>query len=256
MEPSHLRARLAAAARRSARSETNEISLEGTRLVERALRAPLKLLAVLCAETYGARDRERELLAELEAAEVPVVRCTADRLTELNGGRTFGDVLALADRPAPSLRPPERGPVLVLCDVQDAGNVGALCRTAAAGGARLVVATGETDVFHPKAIRTSMGACFKLPVLELATAEEALTALHAADFVTLAAVSRGGTPPWTNAPPAERAALVLGNEAHGLRDSVRDACRARVTLPQSEGIDSFSVNAAAAMLLYEIQRDA
>lgn len=253
-DPAHLAARLSAAANRAARSRTGEFSLEGTRLLERALRAGVELRAVLASSSFGASDREAALLAALESAQSPVVRIDDEELARLTGGRTFGAALGLATRPEPLTSAPTSGPVLVLSDVVDPGNVGALCRTACAAGASALYAVGDTDLFHPKAVRTSMGSLFKLPYRECTGDEEALDELSAAQFTTLAAVTEGGDAPWNLDPQRAPFAVFVGSEAHGLSTPSSLACAQRVTLPQRAGVDSYSVNAAAAMLLYELGR--
>ena len=102
-----------------------------------------------------------------------------------------------------------------------------------------------------------MGAVFKLPVLECESVDGLFDALAAAGLPALAAVARGGRAPWEEPlalSESGHAALLLGSEAHGLADDVVARCADSWTLPQSGELDSYSVNAAAAMLLYELLR--
>src|SRR5690606_11682626 len=128
---------------------------------------------------------------------------------------------------------------------------GALVRTALASGAVGVVTVGVSDAFHAKAIRTSMGSVFKLPIMHAQSVgfiEQELGALH-----RIAAVSVGGVAPWSLS-KKESSALVLGSEAFGLSPEIAAWCDERVTIPMPVGVDSFSVNAAAGVLLYELAR--
>ncbi len=134
-------------------------------------------------------------------------------------------------------------PLVVLDGVQDPGNVGAICRTAAAAGApALVVLNGSADPYGAKAVRASAGNVFRLVVAE-------------ADWDDLAgldgygAAASGGTP--LGSTPLENAAMiVLGSEAHGLsRGDLKT-----VTIPLGDGVESLNVAAAAAVLLFEIRR--
>jgi len=134
-------------------------------------------------------------------------------------------------------------PLVVLDRVQDPGNVGAICRTAAAAGApALVVLEGCADPFGAKAIRSSAGNVFRLVVAHARWRDlEGLEAYGAA--------SSGGAP-LSEAPVEKAGIVVLGSEAHGLsRKDLR-----LVTIPLSDRVESLNVAAAAAVILFEIRR--
>jgi TrmH family RNA methyltransferase len=143
---------------------------------------------------------------------------------------------------------------LALMDIDEPGNVGALLRTALASGAAGVFCAGRSDPFHPKAVRTSLGSLFKLPLVRAASASELLSELQRLGVYCVAAVARGGEPlghaPW----PRHKLTLLVGNEGQGLSEALQRAADARVTIELSQAVDSYSVNAAAAVCLYEIQR--
>ena len=146
--------------------------------------------------------------------------------------------------------------LLVACvSFVDPGNVGALVRTAHASGARAMLAVGTTDPFHPKAVRTSMGSVFRVPVLAWGEMNAMLEDLRCARVHTLGAVSEGGKPLPRISTPDGPSAVVLGSEASGLGPQERSALDELVTIPMARDVDSFSVNAAAAMLLYELRRE-
>src|SRR5205807_4874515 len=134
-------------------------------------------------------------------------------------------------------------PLVVLDRVQDPGNVGAICRTAAAAGApALVVLEGTADPFGPKAVRASAGNVFRL-VVAVASWKDL------ASLDGYGAASAGGAQLATT--PIENAGMiVLGSEVHGL--SRRDL--KTVTVPLSEGVESLNVAAAAAVILFEVRR--
>jgi len=134
-------------------------------------------------------------------------------------------------------------PLVVLDGVQDPGNVGAICRSAAAAGApALVVLQGTADPYGAKAVRASAGNVFRLTVAQAAWSD--LSGLDG-----YGAAAQGGTP--VRDSRIERAGMVVfGSEAHGL--SRQDL--AKVTIPVQEGVESLNVAAAAAVLLFEIRR--
>ena len=221
-------------------------ALEGTRLVERAVRAGLTLRHCGASAAYLAdpTPRTRNLLAALP------IRCVLlpdEAVAEFSGGRDTGHIFAIVEQPPP-LAPPSRGTVLVAVDVLDPGNAGALVRTALAAGADGMVAVGVTDPFHPKAARTSMGSVCRLPVRRARDLAEARALLHGWRF--LGTVCQGGKPLNTAAMGADAVAIVLGSEAFGLSEEDEGLLDGRISIPMAEGVDSYSVNAAAAILLH------
>jgi TrmH family RNA methyltransferase len=134
-------------------------------------------------------------------------------------------------------------PLVVLDRIQDPGNVGAICRTAAAAGApALAVLEGCADPFGAKAVRASAGNVFRLVVAHARWGDlDGLTAYGAA--------ASGGLR-LDEAPVENAGMIVFGSEAHGLsRVDLK-----LVTIPLAEGVESLNVAAAAAVILLEIRR--
>jgi TrmH family RNA methyltransferase len=136
-----------------------------------------------------------------------------------------------------------RWPLVVLDRVQDPGNVGTICRTAAAAGApALAVLDGCADPFGAKSVRASAGNVFRLTVARAAWDD-------LAGLDGYGAAAAGGAQ--LSGSPIENAGMiVLGSEAHGLSRSNLKL----VTIPLSEGVESLNVAAAAALLLFEVRR--
>lgn len=134
-------------------------------------------------------------------------------------------------------------PLVVLDGLQDPGNVGTLCRTAAAAGAPAVAVLEDcADPFGAKAVRASAGAVFRLAIARGSWA-------GVAGVGGYGAAVRGGEP-WYQADLASAALLAFGSEAHGLRRKDLEL----VTIPMAPGVESLNVAAAAAVLLFEIRR--
>jgi RNA methyltransferase, TrmH family len=134
-------------------------------------------------------------------------------------------------------------PLVVLDRVQDPGNVGAICRTAAAAGApALAVLDGTADPFGSKSVRASAGNVFRLTIARAAW--EDLAGLDG-----YGAAAAGGKQ-LAESPIENAGMIVLGSEAHGLSHSNLKL----VTIPLSDGVESLNVAAAAALLLFEVRR--
>lgn len=250
------------AAKPASREQLGLAAIEGLRLCERALRSGHHLREVLIAESLLAKPGQRagRLLEELEENGTVLVPGPDALLLELCDGRDVGHLFGLVELPprrslgelvadagteAPSF--------LVLADVEEPGNVGALVRTALASGAQACVCVGRSDPWHPKALRTSMGSIFRIATPRIESTDELPAALRKAGIQSIGAVSDAGQAPW-EIPRKGPVAFVVGSEAFGLSASLRDSLDALVTIPMPAAVDSYSVNAAAAVLLYEARR--
>ena len=224
--------------RLASRREPGLALLEGPRVVAEAIAAgvELDLVAVREGDEFEVEANSRITLAralfrDVSQTVTPQGVVAIAKVTEQGAG----------DAVAASLR--AHWPLVVLDRVQDPANVGAICRTAAAAGApALLVLEGTADPYGAKAVRASAGNVFRLVVAKGAWADlEGLDGYGAS--------ASGGTP-LASTPIENAGMIVLGSEAHGL--SRRDLTTVTVTL--SGGVESLNVAAAAAVLLFEIQR--
>jgi len=253
-------AELRASATPAGRARLGCCYVEGMRVFERALRAGARIRCALTTSEFRARgdERTRNLFATLERQGSELLDAAVETLAELTEGRSIGAIVGLAELPDPPRLPDllaESPSALFLGSVGqgDPGNAGALVRTAHGLGAAAFLAIGTVDPFHPKAVRTSMGSVFRLPVLHRPDLATTLVELRKARVRTLGSVATGGTPLPSLELHDGPLAVLLGSEAFGLSTTDCAALDGLVTIPMSKGVDSLSINAAAAALLYGIQ---
>ncbi len=245
------------------RAGSGYFSIEGVRLHERALRAGQQVETAVLSSSLDAEKAPRiqALLADLRSSGCRLVTVPDQIIIELTGGRDLGLIIGLIRQPAAlalsEVITAERGwapLLLVAVDVKDPGNTGALVRTALAGGATAFIATGISDPYHPKAVRTSMGSLFKLPVITYGQTEDLLRDLVGLGIECAGLAVEGHVPLPSTDFGMGGVAVLVGNEAWGLSPEIRERVDYLVSIPMRDGIDSYSVNAAAAIVLYEIDR--
>jgi 23S rRNA (guanosine2251-2'-O)-methyltransferase len=221
---------------------------------------PHQVQAVLVA---AGRRLEPELQRRLLDLGLEPVSCEPRRLDVLTGGANHQGVLAVAGDPpyrdlsgllaeaAPGL------PLLVLDQIQDPRNLGAILRSAhVLGSAGAVIPARRACGVTATVVRASAGATEHLPVARVTNLGRALAALKDAGYWLFGAHAAGEPAPGT--PPEAldltgRVALVLGSEGAGLRPSVRKACDHLVTIPMCSPL-SLNVSVAAGILLAEAAR--
>jgi tRNA G18 (ribose-2'-O)-methylase SpoU len=223
---------------------------ESALVLERALRAGHQPRSVLALGTSV------EAAVALVGEDVTVFSGPADLLEQLTGYLLHRGLIAAMHRPAlpaPAdlLRDARR--VVVLENIADPTNVGAIFRSVAAIGADAVLVTPRcSDPFYRRAIRVSMGTVLQVPWTRIGdweSAREDLAGFHiAALALTDTAVSLRDFA--ANAP--ERIALVLGAEGEGLTPEALAAADTVVRIPMAHGIDSLNVAATAAVAMYAL----
>ena len=220
------------------RREPGFVFLEGPRVVAEAEAAglELELLAVREGDEFSAGAASRVTLAR------GVFRAISQTVSP-QGVIAIARVREADPPQAIDAARASRWPLVVLDRVQDPGNVGAICRTAAAAGApALAVLEGTADPYGAKAVRASAGNVFRLTVAHAVWSD-------LAGLDGYGAAASGGVP-LADTPIENAGMIVLGSEAHGLSRSDLKL----VTVHVSEGVESLNVAAAAALIFFEVRR--
>lgn len=225
---------------------------ESALVLERALKAghlPRSVLAL-----GGTVDEALALVGD----DVPVFSGPGELLADLTGYILHRGLIASIQRPAlvsPEELLADARRIVILENVVDPTNVGAIFRSVAAIGADAVLVTPRcSDPFYRRAIRVSMGSVLQVPwtrVGDWASTREMLVAsgFHVA---ALALTDRAVSLRDFAAAAPERVALVLGTEGDGLTPEAIAAADTVVQIPMRHGIDSLNVAAAAAVAMFAL----
>jgi TrmH family RNA methyltransferase len=227
--------------------------IEGPTLLTDALGAGLSIEAAFLEP--DARTSAREVVERLERAGVPVFEVATGTLARVGDAVTPQGVIAVAALPECDETALDAADVvLVLVDVADPGNAGALVRSAEASGVGAVLVSGHTvDPYSPKCVRASAGSIFRVPTVVVADAATGLARLRQTGHRTVGTAARRGRPVH-DADLSPPLALVLGNEAHGLRDEVAAHIDQWVHIPMAGRVESLNVAATGAVVLFEAAR--
>lgn len=220
--------------------------LDGPHLIGSYLDAGGMPQVAVISDSGLANDEARELFERCSGADRAVL---ADRVfAQVSTLATPVGVLACASVPPESPLPSTLGDAVIIDQVQDAGNVGAILRTAAAAGIRTVIGSVGTAFFwSPKVLRAGMGAQFFLDVHEHVLLPEALlrcsgnvVAAVLDEATSLYALDLRGPTAW-----------VFGNEGAGISADVLGRTTHRVRIPMPGPAESLNVVAATAACLFE-----
>ena len=228
---------------------------ESPKVIRLALDAGFEPVSFLMEEKHIEGDA-KELLAR--CPDVPVYTGTRETLQSLTGYALTRGVLSAMRRPPLSaldtvLDGAKR--VAVLDGIADAGNLGAIVRSAAALNIDAVLLTPTCcDPLNRRAVRVSMGTIFQVPWTVLP--ENGLQILRERGFRTfaMALVDDSLSMDDPRLKTCERLAIVLGAEGDGLSKETIAACDFAVRIPMAHGVDSLNVAAASAVAFWELRR--
>jgi TrmH family RNA methyltransferase len=241
-----------------ARGEREGLFLDGPHLVAEALASHLPVTHALITPEGLEREDLRALVERLDRQGADVVSATTAVMAAVSSVRSSSALVALAKRretsPDEVFGDGRHVPlVLIACDVQDPGNVGAIVRVAEAAGATGVVLAGESaNPFGPKALRGSMGSALRVPVVASGSAE-AVSAARSHGCQILAAVPRGGQSMF-DVDLMSPAAILVGGEGSGLGSALTSLADRLFSIPMEPQVESLNAAVAAALVLYEARR--
>jgi tRNA G18 (ribose-2'-O)-methylase SpoU len=270
--------------RTSMEAEHGLFVAEGAKVIRRAVAAGYPVRSILVTPDWLAS------LAGLAESSAPVYVVPQDVANQLTGFRVHRGALASMGRRAlptvkdllagPIVVPPgpvsegslddvaqraepgSRTRIVVLEDLVDHANVGAIFRCAAALGAAAVILSPRcADPLYRRAVKVSMGAVFAIPYARMTDWQAGLAEIRAAGLQLLALTPDQSVQPLDEVPLRDRVALMLGSEGDGLSSRWLDQADQAVCIPMSPGamalgVDSLNVVAAAAIACHALMRDA
>ncbi len=241
--------------RNSLHPEEGLFIAESPKVIRVALDAGTVPVALLCERRHIDGDAA-DIIARMP--DVPVYTGSREVLAAITGYTLTRGVLCAMRRPnLPSVEElcKKSGRIVVIDDVSDTTNIGAIFRSAAALGMDAVFLTPTAcDPLNRRAVRVSMGSVFLIPWTRL---DGGLDRLKACGFKTVAMALRHNSvdisdPVLKN---ESKLAIVMGTEGEGLPIETIDSADYVVKIPMHHGVDSLNVAAASAIAFYELAHD-
>jgi 23S rRNA (guanosine2251-2'-O)-methyltransferase len=241
--------------------KTLELVIYGRQPVFEALRSPLRVEKIwLAADSEGAVIHHIRTKAGQNS--VPLVEIRKDDIQRFTGAVVHQGVAAQLLLPvlgdddlAQQLKQPQEVERwLILDQIQDPQNLGAMLRVADIFGVSAVVMPIKGSAAPSATVaKTSAGALFHIPVFQINAFADGLELMHRSG-VTLIATQAGAASNIYNYSFPKRSAIVIGNEGAGVRKNIQYKCQAVVSIPQYGKVNSLNASAATAVVLAEVIR--
>ena len=235
------------------RKRTGLFLLEGARLCADAALNGVTVTEFFvtekAAEKYG---KEFSLLKERSERSFFINESVAEKLTDTKNSQQFFAVC----------REKETSPVIdtsgmyVFTDnIQNPDNLGAIARTAEALGADGIIVNSGCDIHSPKALRASMGALIRFPVIRADDIKALLTELREKNMQILSSVVDPDAASIAELSFVNGGVLVIGNEGNGVSKEVLELSTGTVTIPMKGKSESLNASAAATILIWEFMKN-
>ena len=235
------------------------IFIEGLRLCEEAQRSNLEIEAVVVSEELQRKERAAAAIEQLSRLSKRTASVSEKLLESVSYTKTPQGIIVLAQRPEASEKRLNKSLtgnslLVVLHQINNPVNVGAILRTAEAAGATGMITTKNTsDPFSPKSLRGAMGSAFRLPIWSGVTFEEMIAWCRKRGIETVCADVEASTS-YTEIDWTGPGALILGPESTGLTPEELESADQRVSIPMKGDAESLNVSVAAGILLFEATR--
>lgn len=235
------------------RKKQGVVLVEGYKEINAALKAGWKMSEIFyCAEFGGENpsffgvDKDAKLIAN-------VSREVFEEISSREKPDGYLAIFLEKKYSLENLALPENPLVVILEGMEKPGNFGAILRTSDAAGVDLIIVNDpQLDVYHPQAIRSSLGAIFNKKIVSL-NCEQTISWLKEKNIVSYA-TSKRGEKNFYEFDYRLGTAFVLGAEHTGLSDLWRESADNYVKIPMTGIVDSLNLSASAAILLFEAVR--
>lgn len=234
-----------------------QIFIEGRRLAAEALASGVVLDDCFVIEGF----RDPDLVKAVAEQGTPIAEVRENLFRSISDTEQSQGIILIGQRQKTGVEKIEIGLskallplVIYLKEISNPSNLGAIVRTAAAAGvAGIIISKNSADMFSPKALRSAMGATFKLPVWSGAHFDEVVEWAQDHHLIPTAAATRAKLS-YRDIDWSLPRLLVFGSEAHGLDQTELDRIDEPVAIPLQNGVESLNLAVSAGVLLYEAVR--
>lgn len=239
--------------------ECEYIFVEGLRLGEEFLKTDLQIKYAFLTRHFLDKAIAAHLVENLLSKTVDTNEIDEKVFDTLSDTKNSQGIILIGEKPLTGKEIIERhlSPkafIILLHQINNPSNLGAILRTAEAAGVSGVIATkGTTDVFSPKALRGAMGANFRLPFWLNAEFLEAIQWAKEKNIRTVCA-DINSKKSYTEIDWKESGLLIFGSEGHGLTKEEISATDESMLIPMENNVESLNVAVAGGIILFEAKR--
>ncbi len=235
------------------RDESNEYVVEGVKLVEEAVKENAKIKQIIvCEDTTRTYEIPTHIMLEIAKYEcISVSDKIFNIITQVTNPQ---GIMAIIEKNAQDAQIDyTQDIIVVLDDVQDPGNLGTILRTVDSIGLnQIIVSKGTADAFNSKVVRSTMGAIFRIKIIEVENLAQAIKEMRKHHFKLM--VTSLQTKNSIYDIDFNKKIIVIGNEANGVSKEIQDMADEKAKIPMLGRTESLNASVAAGVVMYEYVR--
>ena len=235
------------------RDENNEYLIEGVKLIEEAVKENAEIKKVIvCDDTTRTYEIPTNVMLEIAKYEcVYVTEKIFNMITQVTNPQ---GIMAIVKKNVTNSEIDYSQDIIVVLDgVQDPGNLGTILRTVDSVGLSQIIVSKETaDAFNPKVVRSTMGAIFRVKIIESEDLQETIKQIKKHHFKLM--VTSLQTDRSIYDIELNKRIIVIGNEANGVSKEIQDMADEKVKIPMLGKTESLNASVATGIILYEYVR--
>ncbi len=231
----------------------NEYMIEGIKLIAEAIqeKAPIQQI-ILCDDCEKNEAIPKDLMYEI--AKYDCIYVTEKIFKYLSDVQEPQGILAIIEKNNQEMEIDYSQDIMVvLDDIQDPGNLGTILRTVdSVGLTQILVSKGTADAYNPKVVRSTMGAIFRVKIIECEDLKQTLKEIKKHKFKIV--VSSLQTQNTIYDIGYNKKVIIIGNEANGVEREIQDMADEKVRIPMLGKTESLNASVATGIILYEYVR--
>ena len=234
------------------REQNQKTILEGVRLIDEAINSNAQIYSVFAIEET--LNSNQELIKKIESHHISLDMIGQDDLNGISDTQHSQGIIAEVKTNSFTVADLSNGltdHIIILDNISDPGNLGAIFRTCAWYGVKsIILASGTVDPFNFKSMRAAMGAHFYFDHIIIDYNQSIIDFLNKEKFNTYCANLKGEDISKVNVD--QKWAIILGSEAHGISESFKDYDK--ITIKRSGKIESLNVSVACGIILDQLKK--
>ena len=235
------------------RDESNEYVVEGVKLVEEAVKENAKIKQIIvCEDTTRTYEIPTHIMLEIARYEcISVSDKIFNIITQVTNPQ---GIMAIIEKNIEKETIDFSQDIIVMLDdVQDPGNLGTILRTVDSIGLnQIIVSKGTADAFNPKVVRSTMGAIFRLKIIESENLAQTIREIRKHHYKLV--VTSLQTENSIYDIDFNKKIIVIGNEANGVSKEIQEMADEKVKIPMLGKTESLNASVAAGIVMYEYVR--
>ena len=224
--------------------------IEGHKMIDEAIQESVKIDIIIMTEEFA--NHNQKYVEKINNYKFILV--TENVFKELTEVKTPQGILAVVYKKEQRKIDEKADYIMALDDVQDPGNIGTIIRTLdSANIKQLIVSRGTVDAYSPKVVRSTMGAIFRVQIIEVENLSETLNSLKQKGFDLVSTSLQTDKNIYDI--NYNKKVVVIGNEANGVSEEIQDTSDYKVKIPMMGKTESLNASVAASIMIYEYVRE-